>query len=260
MKQESLAQKLQRIYHQMASPRWFYQFSDRYLPWLAIPTLLLLVTGLIWGLAFAPMDAKQGNSYRIIFIHVPASFLALAGYYVMAIAGVVGLVWRMKMAFWVLRAAAPLGAALTFISLITGAIWGKPTWGTWWVWDARITSMLILFFLYLGVITLQNAYQQEESGNRASAVLAIVGMINIPIIYMSVEWWNTLHQGATLRFVGESSMHPSMLQPLLVMILAMYLFYALVLILNLRVEILRHETRTQWVRELALKQGINHGL
>src|SRR5690606_11451291 len=170
---------------------------------------------------------------------VPASFLALAGYYVMAIAGIIGLVWRMKMAFWVLRAAAPLGAVLTFISLVTGAIWGKPTWGTWWVWDARITSMLILFFLYLGVITLQNAYQQEEGGNRASAVLAIVGMINIPIIYKSVEWWNTLHQGATLRFVGESSMHPSMLQPLILMIVAMYLFYALVLILNLRVEILR---------------------
>lgn len=260
MKQDSLATQLLRFYHQLASPRWFYEMSGRWLPWLAIPTILLLITGLLWGLAFAPMDAKQGNSYRIIFIHVPVSFLALAGYYVMAIAGVIGLVWRMKMAFWVLRAAAPLGAVLTFISLITGAIWGKPTWGTWWVWDARITSMLILFFLYLGVITLQNAYQQEESGNRASAVLAIVGMINIPIIYKSVEWWNTLHQGASLRFIGESSMHPAMLQPLLLMILAMYLFYALVLILNLRLEILRHEARSQWVRELAMKQGADHGL
>lgn len=260
MKQDSLSHRLLRFYHQLASPRWFYEMSGRYLPWLAVPTLLLLISGLVWSLAFAPMDARQGNSYRIIFIHVPTSFLALLGYYVMAIAGVVALVWRMKMAFWVLRAAAPIGAVLTFISLITGAIWGKPTWGTWWVWDARITSMLILFFLYLGVITLQNAYQQEESGNRASAVLAIVGMINIPIIYKSVEWWNTLHQGATLRFVGESSMHPSMLQPLILMIVAMYLFYALVLILNLRVEILRHESRSQWVRDLASKQVSPHGI
>lgn len=255
MKQDSLSDRLLRLYHQLASPRWFYDMSGRYLPWLAIPTLLLLLIGLVWGLAYAPVDAKQGNSYRIIFIHVPSSFLALAGYYVMAIAGIIGLVWRMKMAFWVLRAAAPLGAVLTFISRLTGAVWGKPTWGTWWVWDARITSMLILFFLYLGVIALQNAYQQEDNGNRSSALLTIVGMINIPIIYKSVEWWNTLHQGATLRLSGESSIHPDMLYPLLTMILAMYLLYALVMILNLRSEILRHEGRSQWVRDLASSRG-----
>jgi heme exporter protein C len=242
---------LLRFYHKLGSPRWFYRISDRCLPWLAALTLLTLAAGLVWGLAVAPPDARQGNSYRIIFVHVPASALALAGYYVMAVAGVVGLVWRMKMAMWTLRAAAAPGAVLTAVSLFTGAVWGKPTWGTWWVWDARITSMLVLFFLYLGVIALHNAYENREAADRASAVLSIVGMINIPIIYKSVEWWNTLHQGASIRFTGESSMHPDMLQPLLLMIAAMYLFYALVLILNLRSEILQHESRSQWVRELA---------
>jgi len=248
-----IRQALLDFYHRLGSPRWFYEMSGRWLQWLLPLSLLLLAWGLLWGLAFAPADIKQGNSYRIIFIHVPTSFLALAGYYVMAIAGVIGLVWRMKMALWVLRAAAPIGAILTLVSLFTGAVWGKPTWGTWWVWDARITSMLILFFLYLGVLALQHAYANEDSGNRASAVLTIVGMVNIPIIYKSVEWWNTLHQGATLRLTGTSSMHPSMLHPLLLMIAAFYLFYVAVLILNLRCEIVRNERRSQWVRELAVR-------
>lgn len=246
-----IKQALSVFYHKLGSPKWFYDMSGRWLPWLSALTITLLLVGMIWGLAFAPADIKQGNSYRIIFIHVPASFLALAGYYIMAIAGVVGLVWRMKLAFWTVRAAAPLGAVLTLISLFTGAVWGKPTWGTWWIWDARITSMLILLFLYLGVIALQHAYQNEENGNRASAVLAIVGMINIPIIYKSVEWWNTLHQGATLRLTKAPSMHPDMLHPLLLMILAFYLFYALILILNLRHEIVRNEKKCQWVQDLA---------
>lgn len=252
-----MKEALLQFYHKLGSPKWFYDMSGRWLPVLSVVTLTLLLVGLLWGLAFAPADIKQGNSYRIIFIHVPTSFLSLAGYYIMAIAGVIGLVWRMKMAMWTLRAAAPIGAVLTLISLFTGAVWGKPTWGTWWVWDARITSMLILFFLYLGVIALQHAYQNEESGNRASAILTIVGMINIPIIYKSVEWWNTLHQGATLRLTQAPSMHPSMLKPLLLMIVAMYLFYALVLILNLRCEILRNERRSQWVKDLAISAGIN---
>lgn len=246
-----IKQVLLNFYHKLGSPRWFYELSSRWLPWLMVLTLSMLAIGLVWSLAIAPEDARQGNSYRIIYIHVPTSFLALAGYYLMAIAGVIGLVWRMKMAMWVLRAAAPLGAVLTLVSLFTGAVWGKPTWGTWWVWDARITSMLILLFLYLGVIALQNAYQNEENGNRASAVLTIVGMINIPIIYKSVEWWNTLHQGASIRFTENSTMHPSMLHPLILMIIAFYLFYALVLILNVRCEILRHEAGSQWVKELA---------
>ena len=149
-----------KFFHQLGSPRWFYQISGRFLPWLMALSLVLLATGIIWGLAFAPMDYKQGNSFRIIYIHVPAAFISLAGYYIMAIAGAIALIWRMKMADIMMRACAPIGAAMTFIALVTGAIWGKPTWGTWWVWDARITSMLILFFLYLGVMALSQAYQR----------------------------------------------------------------------------------------------------
>ena len=247
---------LLNLYHKLGSPKWFYELSSRWLPWLLPTCIIMLAIGLCWALAIAPADAKQGNSYRIIYIHVPTSFLALAGYYLMAIAGVIGLVWRMKMAMWAMRAAAPLGATLTFLALFTGAVWGKPTWGTWWVWDARITSMLILLFLYLGVMALQHAYSNEDNGNRASAVLTIVGMINIPIIYKSVEWWNTLHQGASIRLTQNSTVHPSMLHPLLWMIATFYLLYAVVLILNLRGEILRHEQNSQWLRELASAQGV----
>jgi heme exporter protein C len=244
-------------FHKLGSPRWFYQFSSRWLPWLTVLALALLATGAVWGLAFAPADARQGNSFRLIYVHVPASALAMAGYYVMAVAGIVGLIWRIKLAFWAMRVAAPIGAAMAFLSLVTGAIWGKPTWGTWWEWDARITSMLILFLLYVGVIALQQAFRNEDAAHRASAMLSIVGMVNIPIIYKSVEWWNTLHQGATLKLMGESSIHPSMAYPLLMMIAAFYVLYAVLLMLNLRNEILAHEWRSQWVRDLigATKNG-----
>lgn len=239
-----------KFFHQLGSPRWFYQISGRFLPWLMALSLILLTTGIIWGLAFAPMDFKQGNSFRIIYIHVPASFISLAGYYIMAIAGAIALVWRMKMADIMMRACAPIGAAMTFIALVTGAIWGKPTWGTWWVWDARITSMLILFFLYLGVMALSQAYQREDLGTKAAAILALVGTVNIPIIYKSVDWWYSLHQPATLKLTQKPSMAPEMLWPLLIMIAAFYLFYAVLLILHARAEILHREQRTQWVREL----------
>ncbi len=237
-------------FHRLGSPRWFYEKSGKWLPWLAGVSLLLLVVGTVWGLAFAPVDAKQGNSYRIIFIHVPAAALALAGYYVMAISGAIGLIWKMKLADMVMKSAAPIGAALTFVALVTGAVWGKPTWGAWWVWDARITSMLILFFLYLGVIALQEAYQHQETANKASAILALVGTVNIPIIYKSVDWWFTLHQPATLKLTSASTIHPSMLYPLLTMIAGFYCFYALVLILYTRAEILEREKRTQWVKAI----------
>ena len=237
-------------FHRLGSPRWFYEKTSVWLPWLSILTSLLLVIATVWGLAFAPEDGRQGNSYRIIFLHVPAAFLSLAGYYVMAIAGAVGLIWRMKLSFMVMHSAAVIGAVLTFLSLITGAIWGKPTWGSWWVWDARITSMLVLLFLYLGVIALQEAYQNKDSANKTSAILTLVGMVNIPIIYKSVDWWFTLHQPATLKFTGTSTIDSSMLYPLLTMILGFYAFYALALILYTRVEILHAEARTRWVSEL----------
>jgi heme exporter protein C len=220
------------------------------MPWLGVATLMLLVTGLVWGLAFAPEDARQGNSFRIIYLHVPAAFLALAGYFLMAAAGAVGLIWKMKLSYMVMKCAAPIGAALTFIALFTGALWGKPTWGSYWVWDARVTSMLILFFLYVGVMALKNAFHSQEAGNKASAVLALVGTVNIPIIYKSVDWWFTLHQPSTIKLTSAPTMHPDMFQPLLVMILGFYCFYALALLLSVRVEILKRERKTAWVRDI----------
>ncbi len=242
---------LPRWFHRLGSPRTFYFLTGKWVPWLALVAGLLVGGGLIWGLAFAPEDARQGNSFRIIYIHVPAAFLALAGYYVMAVAGAVGLIWRMKLAYMVMKVAAPIGAALTFVSLFTGALWGKPTWGTYWVWDARITSMLVLFFLYLGVIALHHAYSNTDAAGKAGAVLALVGTVNIPIIYKSVDWWYTLHQPATIKLTGAPSMHPDMFYPLLVAIIGFYVFYALALILAVRAEILHRERRTRWVRDLA---------
>ena len=239
-----------RWFHQMGSPRWFYEITGGWLPWLIPLALSLLAVGLFWGLFLAPPDARQGQSYRIIFVHVPASFLALLGYYVVATAGAVGLIWRIKMSFIVMKAAAPIGAALTFIALFTGAVWGKPTWGTYWVWDARITSMLILLFLYLGVMTLQRAFVSKDMSFKAGAILALVGTVNIPIIYKSVDWWYTLHQPATLKLTSSPSMHIDMLQPLLLVICGFYVFYLTVLILFARLEILRYEKSSKWVKTL----------
>ena len=242
-------------FHKLGSPRWFYQLSSRYLPWLAGVVAILLVTGAVWGVAYAPEDFKQGNSYRIIFVHVPAAVVALAGYYVMAIAGAVSLIWKMKVADMALKSCASIGAILTFIALVTGAIWGKPTWGTWWVWDARITSMLILLFLYIGILALYQAFDDSVTASKACAVLALVGTVNIPIIYKSVDWWYSLHQPATIKFTGAPTMHPDMYKPLFLMIFAYYLFFALVVTLNLRAEILDRERKASWVRDLVVSRG-----
>ena len=237
-------------FHRWGSPKWYYQKSSVWTPWLAVLSVALLGTGLVWGLAFAPEDMKQGNSYSIIFLHVPAAFLALAGYYIMAIAGAIGLIWRMKLSFLAMRAAAPLGALLTFISLFTGAVWGKPTWGTYWVWDARITSMLILFFLYLGVIVLTDAFVRKDSGDKAGAILALVGTVNIPIIYKSVDWWNSLHQPATIKLTSAPSMDASMWYPLLLCILGMYAFYFFLLLRSIRTRVVEQDKSKAWVKEI----------
>lgn len=243
-------------FHRLGSPKWFYQ-KTRIWPWvLGVLATLMIATAAIWGLGFAPMDAKQGNSMRIIYIHVPAAVLAMAGYYVMAIAGAIGLIWRMKLSFIVMKAAAPIGAVLTFVALFTGAVWGKPTWGTWWVWDARITSMTVLLLLYLGIVALQQAFVQQEMADKISAVLALVGMVNIPIIYKSVDWWYTLHQPATLKLMDKSSIDPSMAYPLILSIFGFYVFYAWALLLRTRFEILKREAKTQWVQaELGVEVG-----
>ncbi|MCY4043560.1 MAG: heme ABC transporter permease [Cellvibrionales bacterium] len=239
-----------QFFHKLGSPKWFYNISGKLMPYLAFVAITLLVVGAVWGLAFAPMDYKQGNSFRIIYIHVPTAFIALAGYYLMAIAGAISLIWRMKMAGIMLKVSAPIGAAMTFLALFTGAVWGKPTWGTYWVWDARITSMLILLFLYLGIFALMQAFTREELAEKSAAILALVGTVNIPIIYKSVDWWYTLHQPATLKLTEKPSMHPDMLWPLLIMIAGVYAFYALAVILHARVEILRREKKTGWVQAL----------
>ncbi len=239
------------LFHKFGSPPWLYRLSGSILRWLLPITVVALVAGSVWGLLFTAPDFRQGNSYRIIYIHVPAAVVALAGYYVMAIAGAVSLIWRMKMADIAMRACAPIGAALTFIALVTGSIWGKPTWGTWWVWDARITSMLILLFLYLGVVALYEAYENKALAAKACAVLSLVGTVNIPIIYKSVDWWYSLHQPASIKFTGGSTIDPSMLYPLLFMILAFYALFTCALLLNMRAEILQREQRTAWVRALA---------
>jgi heme exporter protein C len=246
---------LRSLWHKFGSPRWFYQISGKVLPWLAVITPILLIVGMMWGLLFTPPDFRQGNSFRIIYIHVPASMLAMAGYVLMAIAAAISLIWKMKVAEVAMKCTAPIGAALTFLALITGSIWGKPTWGTWWVWDARITSVLVLFFLYMGVIALNEAFENRQAATKACAVLSLVGVVNIPIIYWSVEWWFSLHQPATLKIVGKSSMAPEMLHPLLIMILGFYCFYALALLIHMRGEILDRERNTQWVRDLILQRG-----
>lgn len=235
-------------FHKLGSPKWFYQISSRWLPWLAVAAVLLIGTGLVWGLVFAPADYQQGNSFRIIYIHVPAAMLAQSCYIMLAVAGVVGLVWKMKLADVALQCAAPIGAWMTFIALLTGAIWGKPTWGTWWVWDARLTSMLILLFLYFGIIALGQSISNRDSSAKACAVLAIVGVINIPIIKYSVEWWNSLHQVATFKLTERPAMPAEMWMPLLVMVLGFYCFFACVLMVRMRLEVLKRESRSSWVQ------------
>ncbi|NVK01496.1 MAG: heme ABC transporter permease [Oceanospirillaceae bacterium] len=241
---------LPRWFFQLASPRWCYQFIGKLIPWFAAISITLVVAGSIWGLAFAPADYQQGNSFRIIYLHVPAAILAQSFYMLMAIAGAIGLIWKMKVADMVAKSVAPIGASLAVLALLTGAIWGKPTWGSWWVWDARLTSMLVLLFLYLGVIALNSAIESETTAAQATAVLALVGLVNIPIIKYSVEWWNTLHQPATFKLTEKPAMPAEMWMPLLVMVIGFYTIFGLALMLRLRNEILVRERRASWVKEL----------
>jgi heme exporter protein C len=239
-----------RWFYQLASPRWCYEITGKLLPAFSELALVLLLGGTVWALLFAPADYQQGNSFRIIYIHVPSAILAQSCYMMMALAGAIGLIWKMKVADMVAKACAPLGASLALLALATGAIWGKPTWGSWWVWDARLTSMLILLFLYLGVMALHSAIENDTTAAQSTAVLALVGLVNIPIIKYSVEWWNTLHQPATFKLTEKPAMPPEMWLPLLVMVVGFYCFFAVSLMLRLRHEILRRERRSSWVQAL----------
>lgn len=236
--------------HKLASPKWFYEITGILLPWLGVLSLILLCSGAVWGLLFVPADYVQGNVYRIIYIHVPSSILAQSSYMMMAVAGAVLLIWKIKLADVAMKCCAPIGASLTFLSLATGSIWGKPTWGTWWIWDARLTSSLILLFLFMGIIALRSAMENKEAAGKACAILGLVGMVNIPIIKFSVEWWNTLHQPSSIKLTEESTVAMEMMWPLLVMVLGFYCFFFTVWIMRMRTEILAREIRTNWVLEL----------
>ncbi len=241
---------ISRFFHRMASPPIFYTFADKLIPWLTLIFIVLTAAGLYLGLFVAPSDYQQGDSYRIIYIHVPAAWMSLFIYVLMAICGGIALIWRMKLAEVMMISSAPIGAGFTFIALVTGSLWGKPMWGTWWVWDARLTSELILLFLYLGAISLYGAIEDRRVASRAVAILVIVGVVNIPIIHYSVQWWNTLHQGPTVAKAGKPSIHISMLIPLLLMATAFKFHYAIAVLQAAKVEILRREKNTQWVKKL----------
>lgn len=239
-------------FHKLASPPHAYRIAGRLLPWFAWPSGLLIAIGLYGGLVLAPPDYQQGDAFRIVYVHAPSAWLSMLVYGTMAVAAAIGLVWRIKIAHAVAAAAAPVGASFTFLALATGSIWGKPMWGTWWVWDARLTSELVLLFLYAGVMALRGSIDDRDRADRASALLAIVGVVNLPIIHYSVYWWNTLHQGSTLTKLGKPSMTGDMLWPLLTMLLAFTLYFGAILLLRLRGEILLRERDASWLRtELA---------
>ena len=235
-------------FHKLASPPHAYRIAGRLLPWFAWPAGLLIAVGLYGGLVLAPPDYQQGDAFRIVYVHAPSAWLSMLVYGTMAVAAAIGLVWRIKLAHAVAAAAAPIGASFTLLALATGSIWGKPMWGTWWVWDARLTSELLLLFLYAGVMALRTSIDDRDRSDRAAGLLAIVGVVNLPIIHYSVYWWNTLHQGATLTKLGKPSMSGAMLWPLLTMLLAFTLYFGAVLLMRLRGEILLRERDASWLR------------
>ena len=234
-------------FHKLASPPTAYAFARTLRPWLLWPSVLMMLWASYAGLFVVPPDYQQLDAYRIIFVHVPAASMSLMVYSMMAIAAGIGLIWRMKLAHAVAAACVLPGTVFTALALVTGAIWGKPMWGAWWAWDPRLTTELILLFLYLGYMALRASFDDIGRADRASAVLALVGLVNIPIIKYSVVWWNSLHQGKTLSMFGKSSIDPSMVMPLLVMLLAFLMFFGAILCDGLCTQILRRERHAQWL-------------
>ena len=241
---------LPRWLHALASPPHFYRVASLWVPWLLWSSLGLLAVGVFGGLVLAPPDYQQGDGFRIIYVHVPAAYLSTLVYAVMATAAGIGLIWRIKLAHAVATAAAPIGGWFTLLALVTGALWGKPMWGTYWVWDPRLTSELVLLFFYLGYLSLRAAFDDPGKADRASAVLALVGIVNLPIIHYSVIWWNSIHQGPTLSKFDNPSITMDMIWPLLVNILAFTLFFAATLLQRVQAEVLDRERNARWVTEV----------
>lgn len=225
------------MFHRFANPARFSRIAARVLPWSTAATIILFVVGLYFALFASPADYQQGDTVRIMYVHVPSAWIAMGCYTFIALMSAIALIWKHPLADIAARAAAPLGAGFTLIVLITGSLWGKPTWGTWWVWDARLTSVLVLFFLYLGHIALTNAFDNPQRGARAAAVLALVGFVNIPIIKFSVDWWNTLHQPASVTRLDAPAIDPAMLTPLLLMALAFLLYFITILLVRMRADL-----------------------
>ena len=230
-------------WHRLANPTSFLKWSRRVLPWASVTTVILLAAGIYLSLFVAPPDYQQGETVRIMFVHVPSAWMALFTYAVMAGASAAGLIWKSPLSHLTAKAAAPIGASFTLLALVTGSLWGQPMWGTWWVWDARLTSVLILFFLYLGYIALWEAIDDYTRAAKSAAILALVGVVNIPIIKFSVDWWNTLHQPASVLRMDGPSIHPSLLVPLLVMGAAFTGYFIVVLLIRLEREILARQAQ-----------------
>jgi heme exporter protein C len=241
-----------RWFHQLGSPPYFHRFAGRCIPWLYAAALPILLWGLYAALFVVPPDYQQGDSYRILFVHVPSAWMSLFIYGVMAANAFIALVWRIKLSEQLAMAAAPIGAAFTFVTLATGSLWGKPMWGTWWTWDARLTSELVLLFLYLGVIGLYAAIEDRRAAARAAGFLALIGVVNVPIVHFSVEWWNTLHQGATIRLFGESTIHSSMVAPLVAMAFGTKVWFLASWLARTRLAMLELESGKAWVQALSL--------
>ena len=237
------------FFHKTGSPPWFYNFSGKLIPWLW--AIFLAMTAVAMYLVFfnVPPDYQQGETIRIMYIHVPSAWMSMMIYGLMAIMGIIALVWRIRIMEVLVISSAPVGAAFTIVALLTGSMWGRPMWGTYWVWDARLTSELVLLFLYFGVIALYNAYDEPRKAAKAASLLSIVGAVNLPIIYFSVEWWNTLHQGSSFGGDGPG-IHPTMLVPLLLMAVSTKFYYGANLLSRARLILVKQDHRKRWVQDL----------
>ena len=240
---------IKKFIHQFASPKTYLFQVNKFYNYIFFTSIFIYILSITWGLLFTPEDFVQGNSFRIIYLHVPASFLSQSLYAAMAVSSIVYLVWRVKLAAYLVIAIAPIGALTTFIALISGSIWGIPTWGTWWQWDARITSTLILFIMYLGLISFHNSFSNYEKADKLLSWLVIVGAVNIPIIKKSVDWWSTLHQSASITLTNKPSIDPSMLYPLIGSIIGFFGLIICLVLLSSKNQILIREKTKSWIKD-----------